>query len=213
MKQQSRAAAIWPGTGWAVFWASILAASVWFMIDSAGFVMTRDYPEGTTVWNRLIWYGAHIVVASPVLFIAPLQFVAAIRQSRPTVHRWLGRYFLGASMIAAPLGIWLGTKLENEGSRVPIALLGVVWFCFSAIAWQCARRKDFASHRKYVIRSFALGLAFVWIRIIDETSAVVLGFIPDEASRSTTQEWLAFVLPLLVVETWLSWGPSWRNVR
>jgi hypothetical protein len=49
MKQQSRAAAIWPGTGWAVFWASILAASVWFMIDSAGFVMTRDYPEGTTV--------------------------------------------------------------------------------------------------------------------------------------------------------------------
>jgi Predicted membrane protein (DUF2306) len=197
--------------GWLLFWVGIVAGSLWFLYDSYVYATTREFWPGVTFWNRTVWYGAHIVVASPILLIAPLQFLAGLRRSRPQVHRWLGRIFLGACLIAAPLGIFLGTSLRNEGSRLPIILLGLAWTAVSTIAWLAARRKDFVTHRGFVIRSLALGLAFVWIRVLDAFSLDLLGFIPDEPSRQTTQEWIAFALPLLVVEAWLTWWPAWSK--
>jgi hypothetical protein len=38
-------------------------------------------------------------------------------------------------------------------------------------------------------------------------------FIGDEAVRDTTREWLSFVAPMLVAETWLSWWPALRAAR
>lgn len=201
------------GAAWKVFWLALLGAAIWYLYDSYVYALTRDFDPGTTFWNRLVWYGAHIVVATPILLIAPLQFVAGIRHARPEVHRWLGRVFLTSSIIAAPLGIYLGATLSNEGSRVPIALLGLLWLLMSVSAWVTARRKDFANHRKFVIRSLALGLAFVWIRILDDFSERALSFIPDKSAIETTQEWLAFVIPLLFVEIWLSWWPAARGRR
>jgi uncharacterized membrane protein len=196
---------------WLVFWLAIVAGSLWFLWDSYIYALTREFWPGVTVWNRLVWYGAHIVVATPILLIAPLQFLAGLRRARPQVHRWLGRTFLGSCLIAAPLGIYLGATLQNEGSAIPICLLGLLWFAFSAIAWQAARVKDFVAHRRFVIRSLALGLAFVWIRVIGELSPQLFAFIPDEASRRTTEEWLGFILPLIGVELWLTWWPEWRK--
>lgn len=196
---------------WLLFWLAITAGAVWFLYDSYFYAITREWWPGVTFWNRTVWYGAHFVVASPILLIAPLQFLAGLRRARPQVHRWLGRVFLGACLIAAPLGIFLGTSLRNEGSRLPIVLLGIAWIAVSAIAWLAARRKDFATHRAFVIRSLAMGLAFVWIRVLDVFSEELLGYIPDLPARQTTQEWIAFAVPIIVVEAWLTWWPAWRK--
>jgi uncharacterized membrane protein len=197
--------------GWLFFWLAVICATVWFLYDSYFYALTRKWWPGVTVWNRLAWYGAHIVVATPILLIAPLQFLAGLRRARPELHRWLGRVFLGACLIAAPLGIYLGATLRNQGSRIPIVLLGIAWIVVSSIAWRAARRKDYATHRAYVIRSLAFGLAFVWIRVLDMISPTVFAFIPHEPTRETTEEWVAFAMPLLVVEAMLTWWPAWRK--
>lgn len=199
--------------GWMAVWAVMIAACAWFLLDSYIYAVTRDQQDGTTLWNRLVWYAAHVAVASPILIIAPLQFLPGLRARAPRLHRWLGRVFLGACLLAAPLGVWLGVTIDNPGSRVPLVLLGITWFIVSGIAWQTARKGDFVNHRKFVIRSFALALAFVWIRVLSLMSETLLGFIPDGGMRSATSEWLAFVVPLLAVEIWLSWWPVWRKVR
>ena len=198
---------------WYLFWAALLAAAIWYLYDSYVYATTRDFDPGTTFWNRLIWYGAHIVIATPILLIAPLQFIASIRKARPEIHRLLGRIFLASSIAAAPLGIYLGATLSNQGSRLPITFLGLFWLFMSIAAWVTARRKDFANHRKFVIRSLTLGLAFVWIRILDDFSESLLSFIPHEPTVKATQEWLAFAIPILLVETWLSWWPAARGRR
>lgn len=195
-----------------LFWCAFIAATLYFLADSAGDVAAPDLQDGATTWNRTVWYVGHALIASPILLIAPLQFTPGLRQSRPEVHRWLGRVFLTGCMIAGLLGVYLGSTLYLPGSRIPLSLLGTLWFAFAAIAWQAARRRDFVNHRKFAIRAFALGAGFVWVRLIDSVQSDVFAFIPVEDTRETTKEWLTLFLPILVTETWLSWGPTARSL-
>lgn len=195
-------------TSWLTFWVLIGTAAAWFLYDSAIYVATREPQAGATFLNRQLWYFAHMGIAIPILLIAPLQFIAGIRQSNPGVHRTLGRTFLVCSIVAGLLAIWLGATIQYQGSRVPLAMFGALWIAFSISAWICAVKRDFANHRKFVIRSFAVGLAFIWVRILSAFDQQLFFFIDSQEARETTQEFLSFVIPLLVVEAWLSWVPA-----
>lgn len=197
-----------PRPGWLILWLLIGIAAAWFIYDSVVYVAARDPQPGATFLNRQLWYLAHMAIATPLLVVAPLQFLAGLRRARPDVHRWLGRAFLASSMLAGALAIWLGATIQYEGSRIPLALFGLVWIGFSAAAWLCARKRDFANHRRFVIRSFAVGLAFIWVRILGSLEDQLFFFISSQEARDTSQEYLSFLLPLLIVETWLSWGPA-----
>jgi hypothetical protein len=192
---------------WLAIWAVIGVAALWFVYDSVIYVASRDPQPGATFLNRQLWYLAHMAIATPILAIAPIQFVAGIRHARPQVHRWLGRVFLLSSIIAGLLAIWLGATIQYQGSRIPLALFGALWIAFSAAAWICASKRDFANHRKFAIRSFTIGLAFIWVRILGALDEQLFFFIDSQEARDTSQEFLSFVIPLLVVEAWLSWMP------
>lgn len=191
---------------WYVFWLAFLLACLYFLFGSATTDHLAEMQDGATLWNRYVWYFGHALLAAPVLLIAPLQFMPGLRQSRPAIHRWLGRLFLANCMIAGLLGVYLGATIFLPGSRVPLTLLGSLWFAFAAIAWQAARRKDFVNHRKFAIRAFALGAAFVWVRIISSMQDDIFAFMPSDDLRETTKEWLTLFLPILVTEAWFTWG-------
>lgn len=193
---------------WLAFWAILGVAIAWFIYDSVVYVATREAQPGATLINRQIWYYSHMAIAMPILLIAPLQFLAGVRKSSPEVHRLLGRLFLGSSIIAGALAIWLGATLQYQGSRIPLVMFGFIWIGFSVAAWICALKRDFVNHRKFVIRSFAIGLAFVWVRVLGALDQQLFFFMTNEEVRDTSGEYLSFVLPLLVVETWLSWAPA-----
>lgn len=209
MATQSRRGGI--SITWFAIWAAIGLAAAWFIYDSIVYVATRDPQPGATMLNRQLWYVAHMVIATPVLVVAPIQFLAQVRNARPEIHRRLGRFFLGSSILAGLLAIWLGATIQYQGSRIPLALFGALWVGFSAAAWVCARKRDFVSHRAFVIRSFAIGLAFVWVRVLGALDASLFFFIDSQEARDTTQEYLSFIIPLLVVEAWLSWIPAVRK--
>lgn len=193
---------------WYLFWAAFVAASLYFLAESIAKLPTPEMQPGSTLWNRLVWYVAHAIIALPILVIAPFQFMPGLRQNRPQVHRWLGRVFLASCMIASLLGVYLGSTIQWPGSRIPLTLLGLLWFLFAAIAWQAARRRDFVNHRRFAIRAFALGSTFVLIRLISQTQGHLLGFIPLEDTQETTKEWLTLALPIILTELWLNWGPT-----
>lgn len=196
---------------WIALWAGIGVAAVWFAYSSVVYVSTRDPQAGATLYNRQVWYYAHMVFAAPIIVIAPFQFLPAMRVQRPRLHRLLGQAFLTLSILAACLAIWLGATIEIQGSRIPLALFGMVWAAFSVAAWVCAAKRDFVNHRKFVIRSFAIGLAFVWVRLLGEMEDQLLSFIDSKEVRETTQEYLSFILPLLIVEAWLTWIPACKS--
>ncbi len=91
-------------------------------------------------------------------------------------------------------------------------VFGLLWACFAVIAWVAAAKGDYSVHRAFAIRTFGLAFAFVWVRIMRVFEDPLFGFISDEMMQDLTREWMSFILPLIVIEIWLSWWPSAKRV-
>lgn len=192
---------------WRVFWIVFLAVASWFVIDDVTPIAREYLKPGFVPTLRQVSASLHFLLALPILLFAPLQFSTALRMRQPRLHRWLGTVFLASSILAALIAIHLGVTIRFTGSRVPLVLFGLLWLCFSIAAWQTARRRDIVAHRKFVVRSIGLALAFVWVRALGVWEDQLFGFMKVEL-RGTTREWLSFVLPLVVIETWFTWWPA-----
>lgn len=198
--------------GWALFWLIVAVAAGWFLSDSFAFIATREAPTGETLWGRRFWYFAHVALAIPLLLIAPVQFAVSVRERWPLLHRVLGRLYLAASLLAGLSALHLGSTIAAPETQVPLTLFAAVWIGFVVIAWQAARRRRFDVHHGFVIRATAIALSFVWVRMMAAGDGALLGFIENAEMRAATRGWLSFVLPLLIVEIWLSWWHSARSL-
>ncbi len=194
-------------------WALLVFVIGFFLIDTLPYLPERELRPGETWLNRLFWFNAHAALALPLLVLGPLQFSGRLRRNFPKVHRVAGRTYLILSLVTAVMAFWLGLTIDGEGRQIPLALFAIVWFGFSIAAWKAAVRRDFATHRAFVIRGFAVALAFVWIRGITLFYDELFFFIASDNVRSVSSEWLSFVVPILVVEAWLVWWPSMKLAK
>ena len=200
--------------GWRLAWFFLVARSAYYLYRPVSYRFLVPNRLGPDLFNKQIWYFAHLVVALPVIIGAPLQFIPALRRRRPALHRFTGRVYVGAATLAALTAIYLGGIVgEYEGSRLPIILLASLWLFFTLSAWRCAVKRDFAAHRLFMIRSYGLALVLVWLRLMYDMQGWLFFYVKDEALRDVTREWASWVVPLLVLELWLSWLPLLRSAR
>ncbi|WP_163511717.1 DUF2306 domain-containing protein [Fodinicola acaciae] len=109
---------------------------------------------------------AHIFTAAVALVVGPLQFVPWIR-ARRRIHRTLGRIYLLAGVLPSaiavvPVAIWSGSPLTEAG----LITAAVLWLVTAGLAYRAARRRDFASHRAWMMRNYALTFLAVTSRIL-----------------------------------------------
>ncbi|NML04612.1 DUF2306 domain-containing protein [Sphingomonas sp. G-3-2-10] len=185
----------------------LAGAAGWYLCLDISAAAEREMPAA-----RWLWYGGHVAAAAPVLLIAPIQFMAGIRGARPAVHRWLGRVYLGLSLVAGVMAVALGLTMEAQGTELPLVMFGLLWIGFSALAWLAARKRDWTAHRQFTIRSFAIATSFVLLHLLQAGEAVLFGWLDWPELRYATRGWLSLVLPLLAAEAYLSWWPAARRV-
>jgi uncharacterized membrane protein YozB (DUF420 family) len=118
----------------------------------------------------------HIFTAAVALVAGPLQFVAAVRAHRRT-HRTLGRIYLlagvlPAALTAIPVALWSGRPLTQFG----LTTAAVLWLVTGVLAYRAARRRDFAEHRDWMTRNYALTFLAVTSRIL--VPLLLLAWIP-----------------------------------
>jgi hypothetical protein len=192
-------------------WLGALAAlSAYYLYRAVDYRFLHPDRLGPSLFNKQLWYFSHVLLALPVVFGAPLQFLPNLRQSAPRVHRWIGRgYVIGASG-AATLAIYLGATTEYEESRLSIVITGALWLFFTLAAWRAAVARNFVAHRAFMIRSYTLALVLVWLRVMYDFQDVLFFYVQDEQARDGTREWASWIIPLLVVELWISWLPQLR---
>jgi hypothetical protein len=195
-------------------WIALLVlfvAGLWFVGNDVLYAIGRDRAGESELRTSVLL--AHLVVATPLLFIAPLQFSRRIRQHRPKWHRRLGTAYLAFALLAALGAIHLGFTYEGAERRVPLVLFATLWVAFTIGAWVCARNHAYAAHERFVVRGYGVALAFVLVRLLGEFQEPLFAFLPEKAVRDSTREWLSFVLPLLAIESWYSWWPAMRGSR
>jgi hypothetical protein len=188
---------------------ALFCLGVWFLANEIAYAVTRDRAGEPMLRSAVL--AAHLVSTLPLLLLPPWQFSRRVRARWPNWHRRAGQVYLAGAVVAAMGAMYLGLTFESAGRRVPLFVFATLWLAFSAAAWVCARRRAFAAHERFIVRSYAIALAFVFVRVMAEAQESMFAFLPDAELRGVTREWLSFVIPLLAVEGWYSWWPAVRS--
>jgi uncharacterized membrane protein len=146
----------------------ILAASVLLVIyaDERFLIDFRD-PEWKHVapfkWLLLV----HGLAGATALFTGPLQFSDTLRRTRLTLHRWLGRIYVGAVFIASPVALYIGTHFEKPQLAAEQPAQAGFWFLTTAIALVCVLNGNLQAHKSWMMKSYCFCMVFVFSRVTD----------------------------------------------
>mgnify|MGYP003600970154 FL=1 len=175
----------------------IIARYIPFDTDVAFLQIKQDYID------NLAWLSAfYIHVFSSIFALAAgfTQFSNRIRTHRPRLHRAIGRaYVIDILLITGPAG-FLMAFYANGGttSRAAFLILSILWWAFTYLAYLAALHRDFAAHRRWMLRSFALTLSAITLRLWKMLIAHYFELPPMDLYRLVA--WLGFVPNLLVIE-------------
>jgi uncharacterized membrane protein len=116
----------------------------------------------------------HIVSATVFAMLGALQFSARFRRRRPGWHRRAGRIVGAAGLGVALSALWLNQFFPRAHATREIVyplrmIFGVAMVVTIVLGIRAARRRDFAHHRGWMIRSYAIGL-------VAGTQVFTLGF-------------------------------------
>ncbi|MEU8779634.1 DUF2306 domain-containing protein [Streptomyces sp. NPDC048606] len=146
----------------------------------------------------------HIGGGTAALLLGPWQFVARLRTRRPAAHRIVGRAYLVCVAATAAGGLLLVPgALVPPIAPIGFALLDVLLVLTTAAALHTARRRRFDRHRVWMVRSYALILSAVTLRLW-LVSCAALGVPFDLAYASAA--WTCWLINLLLAELALAHG-------
>jgi uncharacterized membrane protein len=147
------------------------------------------------------WLPVHAVAAATALLVAPLQFRPQLRARRPGLHRALGRVYVTGCLTGGAAGFVLALGASTGPvSTIGFAMLALLWVVATTRAWRLATRRNLVSHREWMIRSFALTLAAVTLRLY----LPIAQWLPvefDDAYRAIS--FLCWVPNVVVAEIYL----------
>jgi hypothetical protein len=167
---------------WGFFALMGLATLLVLWVDDRFWFDARD-PHWKHISAVKWWLVPHGLFGVTALLTGAAQFSDTLRRARPKLHRWLGRTYLAAVSIAAPIGLLVGT-----GPTEPVTIhieqwfqAGLWWLC-AAIAFVCILNRQIQLHRAWMMRSYGFTLVFVTSRV------------PDAFLKSYSDQFLADML-------------------
>lgn len=184
-----------------IFW--ILAAILCLGVAgySAKYLLHPPQTPAQALGNPLgvPWLVVHVGGAVTALGLGSLQFLPGLRKI--AAHRWIGRTYVLGCLVGGTAGLILA-----PGSAAgPIATAGfgglaVIWIAVNLLGWRAAMQGRFAEHRRWMIRSWALTLAAVTLRLYLPLVIVLhLPFLPWYRAIA----FLCWVPNLVAAEVWL----------
>ena len=142
---------------------------------------------------------AHLAGSVVALAVGAWQLNGRLRARAIAVHRWMGRAYVIGVLVGGLGGLALArTSQEGLVTHVGFGLLALLWLACTIAGYRAIRAWDEPSHRAWMIRSYALALAAVTLRIYLPLE-LALGMTFRDAYRLVS--WLCWV-PNLVAAEW-----------
>ena len=188
----------WRGFGWLIMvvLASLVAlASTRYL---AGGAMMIPPPLKPNFLGHSTAFYIHIGSASVALLIGPWQFLKGWRTAHPRVHRTTGAIYVTACLVGGVAAFPMA--VGSNGGPVAAAgflALASLWLFTTARALAAILGGDVAAHRRWMVRSYALTLAGVTLRLY--LPLALMGFTSFHAAYAAIA-WLCWVPNLLVAD-------------
>lgn len=186
-------------TFFGILMARITFQYIPYNLDVGFLRIKQDYIH-ISIWR--VAFFTHVYTSILVLLAGFTQFSNTIIKKRKRVHRILGYFYtLNILFVTGPAGLIMGFYANGGvSSRIAFILLSILWIYFTAMALKKAIQKDYLSHKKFMMRSFALTLSAITLRAWKFGIMNVFTFPPMDVYRVVA--WLGWVVNLLFVE-WL----------
>jgi len=143
---------------------------------------------------------AHLGGGLVALAVGAWQFNVRLRSRVVALHRWMGRTYVVAVLVGG-LGALRLAMVSEEGliTHLGFGSLALLWLFCTGRGYFAIRSHDQAKHRAWMMRSYALTLAAVTLRIyLPVGLAVGISF----ATAYPVISWLCW-MPNLVLAEWL----------
>jgi hypothetical protein len=115
-------------------------------------------------WPWAIWF--HMVFGAVALVTGALNFRHGLRRRRPAVHHRIGETYILACLLTGLAGGWLAVfAFGGMGNRLGFGGLALALLTTTTLAYRAVRARRFHAHRAWMIRSYALILAAVALRL------------------------------------------------
>lgn len=136
-----------------------------FLLDPTSFLRQRYSPIAPLMF-------LHAVPGAIALFLGIFQFSSRLRTRYLTLHRVMGRIYVGCVAIAAPVAVIVSVKLPIPTLTMASMIQATGWILATATALYCVRTGRIAQHREWMMRSYPFAAVFVVVRVIIAIPAV-----------------------------------------
>lgn len=195
----------------AVFWCIVVVLALQFLFRFVARYASLDENVYGRFWPHRGYLIPHLIGGTIALLSGPFQFWSGLRRRALVVHRWIGRAYLTAILVAATNAFYLACFVPADDggwmNGASLLTLGMFWLVSSGMAYLSIRNRRVQAHKEWMIRSYVLTFFFVNARLWPELPIIRDLGTPMERSVITT--WLAWILPLFVAEVLI----QWKNVR
>lgn len=131
-----------------------------------------DFPWN--VWVAVLYF--HIVTGALALAAGPVQFLPMNGAKRKRVHRAIGMVYALSIFLSIPASVYLSFYATGGmPSTIAFLALNAVWLIATGTGLRQALARRIASHREWMLRSYAVTLVFVTFRIIMPLFSMVFG--------------------------------------
>ena len=180
---------------------SINALSYLNLDSEYGFLLLKKEAIATG-WYLPAYY-AHVLIAAIILLIGFFQVHPTFGLRWRKTHRLLGKIYVGGILFFSAPGGLIMSMFINRGPVVQASFLiqCSLWFIFTWLAYVRIRHRDIQAHRQWMLRSFALTLAAITLRVY-----VFFGSWSFDLAHPTayaTIAWLSWVPNLIICELYL----------
>ena len=156
----------------AKYWvfAAIAAMAGYVLYHNERFLLDPSHP----IWNHYEpfkwWLLPHGLAGACALLLVPMQFAEGLRRRHTTLHRTVGTIYVISAFILAPLGLYIQYLDEAQGAArsftIETMIQSSTLMITTGIGFYFALKRQFTYHRQWMIRSYAVALTFLEIRVI-----------------------------------------------
>jgi hypothetical protein len=151
-----------------LLWSLMGLATIWVMIASEIPLFKRANEQAalrTMFWLVL----PHAIAGTFALLSGPLQFSTRLRRRNPKLHRVLGRLYIGAVFLAAPLAVAMAARYHHRHAiyfTTATSIQSAAWVIATGGALLAARGRRIPQHRIWMIRSYGVTFTFILTRVV-----------------------------------------------
>lgn len=142
----------------------------------------------------------HLLGGCIAMFVGAFQLSSKLRTRFLAYHRWFGRLYVIAVIVSGIAGFILALNAYGGmTSQFGFGLMAICWLGSTTIAYYHVRHGNIIEHRNWMIRSYALTLAGVTLRVYLGIATLI--DVPFQQFYPVLS-WICWVPNLLLVE-WL----------